>query len=171
MGKRGPAKTPPALAVLRGETRPSRVNLDAPTPPPVKPHPPDYLDLDSDDDGISDTTEDTVDIDGDGVADTDVDGDGVPNRLDDDSDGDGLLDIDEGEVDNDGDGIGAWVDADEEPADTGDTGTLDTSGAYQGGGGCSCSVAGVNSAGVDPMSIIGLGLVVGGWLGGRRRRA
>lgn len=47
MGKRGPAKTPPALAVLRGDTRPSVVNLDAPTPPPTRPAPPDYLDLDA----------------------------------------------------------------------------------------------------------------------------
>lgn len=47
MGARGPAKQPAALAVLRGETRPSRVNLNAPTPPPVRAEPPEYLDLDA----------------------------------------------------------------------------------------------------------------------------
>lgn len=46
MGRRGPAKQPAALAVARGETRPSRVNLDAPTPPPAPALPPEYLDLD-----------------------------------------------------------------------------------------------------------------------------
>jgi P27 family predicted phage terminase small subunit len=47
MGKRGPAKTPPALAVARGETRPSRVNLNAPDPPAGSVSPPEYLDLDA----------------------------------------------------------------------------------------------------------------------------
>jgi len=47
MGRRGPAKTPTALAVVRGETRPSRVNLNAPTAPPTRPYPPDYLDDDA----------------------------------------------------------------------------------------------------------------------------
>jgi P27 family predicted phage terminase small subunit len=47
MGKRGPAKTPTELAVLRGETRPSRVNLDAPSPPPTRAEAPEYLDLDA----------------------------------------------------------------------------------------------------------------------------
>jgi P27 family predicted phage terminase small subunit len=32
MGRRGPAKTPTNLALLRGETRPSRVNLNEPKP-------------------------------------------------------------------------------------------------------------------------------------------
>lgn len=47
MGKRGPAKTPTNLAVVRGETRPSRVNYDEPTPPAEAPDPPEYLDLDA----------------------------------------------------------------------------------------------------------------------------
>lgn len=47
MGKRGPAKTPTALAVIRGETRPSRVNLNAPDPPATVATPPEYLDLDA----------------------------------------------------------------------------------------------------------------------------
>lgn len=47
MGKRGPAKTPTALAVARGETRPSRVNHDAPDPPSDRAEPPEYLDLDA----------------------------------------------------------------------------------------------------------------------------
>ena len=47
MGKRGPAKTPAALAVARGETRPSRVNLNAPDAPAGAPTPPEYLDLDA----------------------------------------------------------------------------------------------------------------------------
>ena len=47
MGKRGPAKQPAALAVAKGETRPSRVNLEAPTPPPTRPSPPEYLDVDA----------------------------------------------------------------------------------------------------------------------------
>lgn len=47
MGKRGPAKTPTEVAVVRGETRPSRVNLDAPSPPPTRPEPPEYLDLEA----------------------------------------------------------------------------------------------------------------------------
>ena len=47
MGKRGPAKTPTALAVIRGETRPSRVNLHAPDPPPTVARPQEYLDLDA----------------------------------------------------------------------------------------------------------------------------
>lgn len=47
MGKRGPAKTPTNLAVVRGETRPSRVNHNEPTPPTTLPEPPEYLDLDA----------------------------------------------------------------------------------------------------------------------------
>ncbi len=47
MGKRGPAKTPPALAKLRGDTRPSVVNPSAPDPPAEAVVPPEYLDLDA----------------------------------------------------------------------------------------------------------------------------
>jgi gliding motility-associated-like protein len=75
---------------------------------------PDYLDLDSDNDNISDTIEGTkdadndrrvnfrdADSDGDGIGDivegqTDTDKDGVANYLDLDSDGDGILDSLEG---------------------------------------------------------------------------
>ena len=40
MGRRGPAPTPTAVKLARGETRPSRVNYDEPTPrrrPPTMP--------------------------------------------------------------------------------------------------------------------------------------
>jgi len=75
---------------------------------------PDYQDLDSDNDNISDTIEGTKDVDndrrpnyrdadsdGDGIGDivegpTDADKDGIPNYLDLDSDGDGILDSLEG---------------------------------------------------------------------------
>lgn len=40
MGRRGPAKTPTALRVLRGETRPSQINRDAPQPAAVLPSKP-----------------------------------------------------------------------------------------------------------------------------------
>ena len=62
----------------------------------------DYLDLDSDNDGVPDSVE--------GFADTDMDG--IPDRLDPDSDGDGLSDRDENASgtsrtsgDTDGDGV------------------------------------------------------------------
>ncbi|MDO6518811.1 gliding motility-associated C-terminal domain-containing protein [Zobellia uliginosa] len=89
---------------------------------------PDYLDLDADNDGITDTLEaggidadgdgavdGFVDADGNGVADSvdttplpdeDSDGDGVLDRLDLDSDNDGIPDVTEaGGIDGDGDGI------------------------------------------------------------------
>lgn len=94
---------------------------------------PNYLDLDSDDDGIPDVVEAggidgdnngtigtgaITDTDGDGASDLvdsndggtplingDIDGDGVPNTMDLDSDGDGIRDVLEaGGIDNDGDG-------------------------------------------------------------------
>ncbi len=94
---------------------------------------PNYLDLDSDDDGIPDVLEAggadpdndgiigsgaITDIDGDGASDLvdsnnsgtalingDIDGDGIPNTMDLDSDGDGIRDVIEaGGIDNDGDG-------------------------------------------------------------------
>jgi large repetitive protein len=101
---------------------------------------PDYLDLDSDNDNISDTIEGTkdtdndrrvnfrdADSDGDGIGDivegqTDTDKDGVVNYLDIDSDGDGILDSLEGVnrcptckegVDNAPDG---WEDSSQFPA-------------------------------------------------------
>ncbi|MEM7209908.1 MAG: OmpA family protein [Pseudomonadota bacterium] len=94
---------------------------------------PDHLDIDSDNDGIPDTTEaqldPTADTDGDGINDAydvdntggvdsngdgiddavlppDFDGDGVPDLLDLDSDNDGVLDVTEaGGTDIDGNGV------------------------------------------------------------------
>ncbi len=89
---------------------------------------PDYLDLDADNDGITDTLEaggedadgdgavdSFVDADGNGVADSvdttplpdeDSDNDGILDRLDLDSDNDGITDtIEAGGIDGDGDGI------------------------------------------------------------------
>ena len=43
MGRRGPAPTPTALKVLRGETRPSRLNRDEPMPAETLPLVPDDL--------------------------------------------------------------------------------------------------------------------------------
>ena len=95
---------------------------------------PDYLDLDSDNDGINDVIEaGGADADNDGVVDgftdangdglddntlttalpdTDTDGDGVSDRLDVDSDNDGIPDVIEGTVDSDGDGIPDFLDQD-----------------------------------------------------------
>jgi hypothetical protein len=67
---------------------------------------PDYLDLDSDGDGIPDLDE--------GYA--DADGDGVPNFRDLDSDGDGIPDADEGVDDRDGDGVPNFLDRDSDGA-------------------------------------------------------
>ena len=48
MGKRGPAPQPTNLRLLRGETRPSRVNRNEPKPPlPARVEAPDYLDADA----------------------------------------------------------------------------------------------------------------------------
>jgi len=99
---------------------------------------PDYIDLDSDDDGTGDSEEsgcedaapaddvcDGVDGDGDGVVDpidgfdgfgvgNDTDGDGVNDGADLDDDNDGIPDVDEGDgnVDTDGDGVADSVDLD-----------------------------------------------------------
>lgn len=43
MGKRGPAKRPTNLALLHGESRPSRVNLDEPVPDAGEVSPPAWL--------------------------------------------------------------------------------------------------------------------------------
>lgn len=96
--------------------------------------PPDYQDLDSDEDGVSDVDEGgngdldgnddgvlddvgTNDSDGDGVHDgvsnpIDTDNDGIPNVSDADSDGDGIPDVTEGSMDSDGDGIPNLLDLD-----------------------------------------------------------
>ena len=95
---------------------------------------PDYIDLDSDDDGIDDTTEGlstaaygtpttTSDVDGDGIIDfwdtnlggasivpVDTDGDGTPDYQDLDSDGDSVSDVIEGN-DANGDGIADYTSA------------------------------------------------------------
>jgi len=69
---------------------------------------PDFLDIDSDNDGILDAIEGTGDI----------DGDGIPNHLDTDADGDGILDADEvgpdpaNPLDSDNDGIPDYLDTD-----------------------------------------------------------
>ncbi len=79
---------------------------------------PNYLDTDSDADGVLDADEGD-DSDGDGIPDRiesnilDTDGDGTPDYLDTDSEGDGLLDAVEGLADNDGDGIPAYQDVDD----------------------------------------------------------
>ena len=63
---------------------------------------PDWQDTDSDNDGILDSTEGTVD----------TDSDGTPDWRDLDSDGDGILDSTEGTVDTDGDGTPDFRDLD-----------------------------------------------------------
>ena len=91
---------------------------------------PDYLDSDSDNDGLNDAIEGKNDpdndglpnfidrdSDNDGIADamekaTDTDRDGKPNYVDLDSDGDGIEDSYEGLVDTDGDGVMNFLDSD-----------------------------------------------------------
>ena len=91
---------------------------------------PNFQDLDSDGDGISDSIEGTEDFDGDGTpnyidldsdgdgipdsieGNIDTDGDGQPDYLDLDSDNDGIPDSVEGAGDNDGDGIPNFRDLD-----------------------------------------------------------
>ncbi|MBJ2176431.1 gliding motility-associated C-terminal domain-containing protein [Aureibaculum sp. A20] len=95
---------------------------------------PDYLDLDSDDDGINDIVEaGGVDLNDDGIVDGfadsnndglddttaatplpvgDKDNDGIPNYVDLDSDNDGILDATEGDVDFDNDGLPNYLDLD-----------------------------------------------------------
>ena len=90
----------------------------------------DWLDLDSDGDGILDFTEGTVDTDSDGIPsyrDLDSDGDGTPDAnetsidtdgdgildfIDLDSDNDGIPDVIEGTSDSDGDGVPNRLDLD-----------------------------------------------------------
>ena len=109
---------------------------------------PDYKDLDSDGDGISDIIEGIVDTDADGIGnwrDADSDGDGISDKLegvvdtdsdgksdyiDTDSDNDGISDKLEGVVDTDGDGKGDWRDLDSDNDGISDKieGTVDTDG-------------------------------------------
>ncbi len=145
---------------------------------------PDFLDLDADNDNISDEEEDPVDSDGDGIDDyidtdsdndgisdkdeagdedldtppIDTDGDGTPDYLDPDSDNDGLPDADEGTGDADGDGLPDYRDRDS------DNDGLDDGLTVTGGG---CSVGGPGtSTGFVLMLMLGLGLA----LVGRRKR-
>lgn len=71
---------------------------------------PDYLDTDSDNDGILDSVEGTVD----------TDNDNIPNYRDTDSDDDGKPDAEEGTGDVDGDGIANYIDADDSDGPNGD---------------------------------------------------
>ncbi len=145
---------------------------------------PDFLDLDADNDNISDEEEDPVDSDGDGIDDyidtdsdndgisdkdeagdedldtppIDTDGDGTPDYLDTDSDNDGIPDEDEGRGDADGDGLPDYRDRDS------DNDGLDDGLTVTGGG---CSVGGPgNSTGFALMLLLGLGLA----FVGRRKR-
>lgn len=70
---------------------------------------PDYLDLDSDNDGISDMTEAP-----DGEMPADSDDDGFPDFQDFDSDNNGILDEDELRTDTDGDGTEDYADLDDD---------------------------------------------------------
>ncbi len=90
----------------------------------------DYLDTDSDNDGISDQQEGRTDSDQDGLPDyrdrdsdndgildategsADNDGDGFSNAIDTDSDGDGILDVIEGEANTDADAYPNYLDTD-----------------------------------------------------------
>jgi len=69
---------------------------------------PDYSDLDSDDDGLADSTEGEPATSSGGPPDTD--GDGIPDFRDTDSDEDGLLDSEETTADLDADGRPDWRD-------------------------------------------------------------
>ena len=100
----------------------------------------DFLDSDSDGDGLSDTLESaTVDTNGDGIADKfitliDTDSDDSPDYLDLDSDNDGILDSLEGLVDRDGDGHANAHDLDSDNdgiPDIVESGALDTNGNGQ----------------------------------------
>jgi hypothetical protein len=72
----------------------------------------DYLDDDSDADGIPDSVEagDTSTA----TPPEDADGDGMPNFIDDDADGNGILDSAEGTLDADGDGLEDFRDLDDD---------------------------------------------------------
>ena len=99
---------------------------------------PNYLDLDSDGDGISDLEETNADY----------DADGIPNYLDDDSDGDSISDLIEGNVDTDADGIADFLQiiSSNSAGESGDEATSNV--RVKNGGGC--TIASVNRN-VDPM--------------------
>ncbi len=144
---------------------------------------PDYLDDDSDNDTRPDSEELDDDTDGDGIVDRldpdddgdgwsteierewedrDLDGDGIVNELDPDSDGDGVLDEDEGLGDADCDQIPNIRDSDDNDGPCGSVNQGLQS--YQSG---ACQGASTASL---PVGTAGLGLVLLGLLGLRRRR-
>ncbi|MBX7194754.1 MAG: hypothetical protein K1X94_22050 [Sandaracinaceae bacterium] len=113
-------------------------DMDCTTPPidTDRDTTPDFLDLDSNGDGISDRDQATMDLDGDGIPDAidpdedgdgvvntvevgpeagmpvDTDHDGIPDVRDEDSDNDTILDRHEGAQDQDRDGIPSFQDTD-----------------------------------------------------------
>ncbi len=89
---------------------------------------PDYMDVDSDNDGVLDADEMDLDTDNDGVADSlesgnrDTEGDGFVDSNDSDSDNDGILDGQESmHVDHDKDRIPSMLDADSDAENSGDS--------------------------------------------------
>ena len=95
-----------------------------------------YLDDDSDGDGIPDRNETNADL----------DADGTPNFLDDDSDGDSISDLVEGDADTDGDGGPDYLQSASD-LDTRDGG-VEASDTIKVGTGCSISS---DSRFVDPL--------------------
>ncbi len=111
---------------------------------------PNYLDTDSDNDGILDDHETVTDTDGDNIPnyidedsdndgikdenekETDFDGDLIPNYLDLDSDGDSIPDAEEGDSDQDGDGQPNYLDLDSD--NDGVTDTLEKGNTNDGDG-------------------------------------
>lgn len=83
---------------------------------------PDYLDLDSDDDGIADSVERGLGQPGSYPVDSD--GDGIPDFRDEDSDDNGIPDSMDGVADLDGDSVGNYADMDDDGDGIGDASEL-----------------------------------------------